>query len=72
MLKMVNTWRAWRRRCVDHEAEYWQGEARRCALAAHAIDPMQQPLLWGRLQNRANWAKHNARAAMAKATGSAA
>lgn len=68
---MIRAFRTWRAKCAEREAEYWQAEARRCALAAYAIDPMQEPLRWGRLQHRVNWARYNARAAIAKATGSA-
>ncbi len=63
---MLAGYRAWRARRAQHEAEYWEAEARRCALLAHELDPMQEPLRWGRVQNRVNWARYNARAAIAR------
>lgn len=64
---MIQFLRAWRARRAERQAEYWQAEARRCALLAHDLDPMREPLRWARLQNRVNWARYNARAAIAKA-----
>lgn len=55
---------AWRMRRATDEWRLWTDEAKRCALLAHDIDPMREPLRWGRLQHRANWCRHNARCAI--------
>lgn len=69
MLKIIDRFRAWRAASAQREAELWRAEALRCALIAYSLDPMREPLRWGRLQNRVNWCRNNERAAIAKATG---
>lgn len=55
---------AWHITRCSKEWRLWTDEANRCALLAHGIDPMREPLRWGRLQNRVNWCRRNARRAI--------